>query len=1248
MVRRYRSSLILSMSILTSFIHLNVFGKAGKQGDQRISLVAHSTNLGEIIREIKRQTGLTFFYSSPEINKVSDVTVSLSDVKLDQAFERLFLPNGIGWKYVDDIVVLSSAGREQGKKIVSINVEKVGLKEVFKIIEHQTGFEFFYNTGIIRPNDHISLKAVERPLDEVLGKILTVRGLGWEYFDNMIKVGPVTTITAGKDSSINSISVTGKITDMNNNPVVGATIMVKGTKEGASTNETGEFTLPNVTKKDVLSISSIGYEAREIPVKGSSISIKLNLDIKKLNEVAIVSTGYQKIPKERSTGSFAFMDNQLFNKRVSPDVMSRLEGNIPGLIFNRNTAKSRSGEFDINIRGQGTLFSNNQPLIVVDNFAYDGDITNINPNDIESITILKDAAAASIWGVRSGNGVIVITTKRGHRGQKMRAEFNANITFGGKPDLYYSRDFMNSHEYIDIEQQLFTSGYYDSQFSDPAALVSPAVQIMQNQRIGKISPAEAESQLSLLRTQDVRRDLLKYFYRNSVNQQYSANVSGGGEKSTYYLSLGYDNLLYNTVGNKANRFTLNSDYSFFPIRNLTFTVGVNFVQNNSTNNSPLGTFPELPYLRLADQNGNPLAIQNDYNNSFKDSLTNLGLLDWKWRPLQEIGLADNSSNSLDNRLNFGIRYNLLHGFNFEVKYQYQRLNTLATQYNSLQTYSTRNLINTFTQMDPDGNLTYPVPMGGILLTSEGTRKSHQVRTQLGYENTFAGKHALTAIAGFEIRHASLETSSNIAYGYDKSIRSSISTIDYNTYFPTLPYGSTQRIQSVNGFGKTTDNFLSYFGNAAYTYNNLYTLSLSGRIDQTNFFGLNTNQKAVPLYSFGLAWNLSKESFYNVKWLPNLKPRFTFGYNGNINSSVTAVTTISRELSAPYSGLPYTVITNPGNPELRWERHRMINIGVDFGLINDRITGSVEYYSKHGIDLLGTSPLAPSTGYLSFLGNTANTKGHGLDIVINSLNLTFPKFKWQSTIQFSTVSDKVTKYDVKATVTDYIRNGDPAGDVVPLVGSPIFGIYSYRWAGLDPETGDPQGYVGDKVSKDYNAILNNNSFDSLYYNGPAQPRTFGSFRNTFTYGPFSLSFNIIYKFNYFFRRQSISSANSIANMSSGNIDYEARWRKPGDELSTQVPSLMLPPFDDSRSIFYNYSSALVTKGDHIRLQDITINYNFAGKANSNSPFNNFSLYGYISNIGIIWRANKFGLDPDLYGASAFPSPRSYAIGFKANF
>jgi hypothetical protein len=432
-------------------------------------------------------------------------------------------------------------------------------------------------------------------------------------------------------------------------------------------------------------------------------------------------------------------------------------------------------------------------------------------------------------------------------------------------------------------------------------------------------------------------------------------------------------------------------------------------------------------------------------------------------------------------------------------------------------------------------------------------------------------------------------------------------------------------------------------NAAYTYKRRYTLSGSARKDESNLFGVKTNQKGVPLWSAGFAWAISQEAFYHVAWLPELKLRITKGYNGNIDKSVTAFVTARMNANSAVYNLPTGTITNPPNPSLRWEKVDIQNIGIDFATRGRRIEGSLEYYTKRGTDLIGVSPIAPSTGISEFRGNTADIKGHGLDLVLNCINMKGPFF-WKTNFLFSYVTDKVTSYKAAQDIAAAYASQQTFN---PLEGRPLYSIYSFKWAGLDPQTGDPMGYLNGKPSKDYVSILSATDLSTLVYHGSATPRVFGSIRNTFSWKGVSLSCNITYKMAYYFKRRSFVNADLISLQPMAvHADYAKRWQKPGDEKITDVPSLVYPSLLSGRDNMYQASEILVEKGDHIRLQDIQLSYDLNRQQVKKLPVQNIRFYVYASNLGILWKANDKGIDPDF--VIGLPNPRTIAVGASIDF
>ncbi|WP_339879096.1 SusC/RagA family TonB-linked outer membrane protein [uncultured Algoriphagus sp.] len=1034
------------------------------------------------------------------------------------------------------------------------------------------------------------------------------------------------------------------LSQVDQTPLPGATVMLKGTTRGKVTDENGAFTIAVPRSANpILVFSFVGFATQELEVGNvvGTLEILMEADGINLDGVEIVSTGYQELPRERTTGSFASLDETLVNRRISTGILDRLEDVTSGLVFNRDRGRSD----DISIRGTSTIFSESQPLIVLDNFPYDGPLESINPNDVESITVLKDAAAASIWGARAGNGVIVITTKNGRRNMPLQVTFTANVTQVEEQDPFYVPTISPS-DFLEVEQDLFSRGLYNSrENSRNKPLLSPGVETLIALRDGEISQEEADRRFAVFASQDTRNDLAQFYYRPALQQQYAMGIRGGKDQHVYGLSVGYDKNLSGTIGNDNSRLTLNlkNDWNFLNNR-LRLQTGLYLVNGNSNRRTELPSGFSANYIRLADGQGNPLAVGRGYRETFTDGVEELGLLDWSYYPLAERGNLINEQEYFDFRGNLGLGYELTKGWTLDVLYQYWENSGRSWELNDERTFYTRDLINSFTQVGEDGSLSLAVPRGSIADLGESRSQSHHLRLQSTLNRIWNERHQVAALAGAEIKAVDGLANQSRFYGYDDELGSSLG-VDYVTRFRRYHNQSLANIFYRNSHTGTADRFLSYYANASYTLDKKYTLSASARKDASNIFGVEANDRGVPLWSVGGSWIISEEGFYKADWMPYLRLRTTYGYNGNINRSVSAYTTANfiDGNNNFLTRLPSYAIQNPPNPELRWERIKIINLGLDFESKNGFLSGSIEFYNKTGLDLIGDQPFPTSTGVSLFRGNFADTKTQGVDLLMN-FKVLDKELKWNQMLIFNWLKEEVTGYEVKALPVQYTGFGG-GGETfpAPLTGYPLFSIFSFPWAGLDGDTGDPLGLEDGEPSTNYNAILNSTPVEDLVYHGSARPTVFGSWMNNFAWRGFSLSVNISYRMGYFVRRQTLV----YNNLYLGGIihgDYAKRWMAPGDEALTTVPSFPQGQVSN-RDNFYNRSEIMVIPGDHIRLQDVRLGYSLESRKVLGIGFRSLEVYGYANNLGIIWKKTDSYEDPDYQTSQALTS---LSLGIRAGF
>ncbi|SDW03788.1 TonB-linked outer membrane protein, SusC/RagA family [Hydrobacter penzbergensis] len=1144
---------------------------------------------------------------------------------------------------------------------LSYKARNAPLEEVLTHIKQQTGYLFIYNDRDIAKARPVTVSLKDVTVETALKEVFKEQPLTYEVRGNnvviiakqasAVAVSPAAPLRG--DSALISTDIRGRVVNEKGEPVEGVNVLIKGTKTRTQTNANGEFSLLGVAGNATLLFMHVSMESFEYKVQNGNtndVLIKLKAKITALGEITItVNTGYQNIPKERTVGSYAQLDSTAYDRRAGMGIIERMDGTVTDVFFNKTPGASAP----LQIRGISTLLNplyspSPDPLVIVDNFPFTGDINSINPNDVANITVLKDAAAASIWGVRAGNGVIIITTKKGKYNQPFHISVSSNVTIQEKPNLFYAPR-MSSSEAIDVEQFLFGKGYYNADLSNTSnwPLLSPVVEILAKQRAGTISAADATAQINALRGIDLRDELNRYVYKKGLSQQHYANFSGGNQVLSYQFSAGYNNSMPNIQGSKGGSlYTLSSNTSFKPLKDLEIQAGINYSQGTDKS-YPFSLLMSYPYSQLTDAQGKHLAVPVGRRLTYMDTAGAGMLLDWHYRPLDEIGLADNNLTSSLVRLNFAVSYKLTSWLNAEVRYQYVNQAANNRNFYNQQTFKTRDLINAYTNLNQSSqNLRYPVPLGGILQLQNNAFNSHNARAQFNINKIWNAKHSFTALVAGEISESKSIQNSSQFYGYNDATGVYESNIDYLNFYKI--YG-TRSIATVPQGNVYTDGpfnrVVSVLANASYTYNNRYTFYASARRDGSNVFGVNTNNRWKPLWSAGASWDLSKEPFYSINWMPSLRLRASYGYMGNVNNFLSGLPTILYTGTATFTNLPQAQIENAPNPNLRWEQIRTINFGLDFSMFSNRLSGSLELFNKKSTDLISQLPFAPTSGLTDYTVNAASMKGNGFELQLHSRNTT-GVVKWETNFGLSYTKMIVTKlYNGGYKASDFISY-----NINPAVGKVAFGLSSYRWAGLDPATGDPQGYLNKQVSKNYTAIFND-SIQNQVFNGSAIPLYIGYIGNAVTWKNFTLSANITYRLAYYFRKPTINYG-LLFTLRNLSADYEQRWQNPGDERTTNVPS-MIYPNNSNRNAFYAGSEINVLRADNIRLQDIRLQYNWVPGKTMKMLFSSLQLFAYVNNLNLIlWKANKSGWDPDFSGGAAnplaAPVPVTWTGGININF
>lgn len=1187
---------------------------------------------------------------------------------------------------------------------ITLSEKGASLIKIFKDIRTQSNYDFFGDLELLQKARPVTINVKNSTIDDVLAICFTGQNITYTIDNKIIVFKEKKESSIGTDKKPlyqDSLIFKGKILDEKGFPMPGATIKIKGSKKVTKTGADGSFSIL-AHKKTALEISFIGYITKEISLSGinadNNIAITLIPGQNQLGEVSIVSTGYQDIPKEQAPGSFEIVTKEQLQHSNSPNLLKRLEGITTSMDFNNpisgnanlsSNATKKSPLIGLTIRGKNTLappgvgadLSNNsgQILVVIDGIPSPYSVDEINPDDVESINILKDAVAASIWGSRASNGVIVIKTKRGSYNKPVTVSFNTNVNLSDKIDLFYKK-YMSTSDFVDAQMQKYNNNYSvavpdPTDLFQPQTFLSPVEEIMNDQRLGTLSAEQAKAKLDDLRDNDVRRDLDKYFLRKPLVQNYSLAIDGGSEKYAYRLSGGYSNTRNNTIPASGARYNLNYSASVKPVKDLSIQATVAYNDSENTDqaggNRLVGSSFNTgfsPYAKLADDQGNPLVVPRTYRQKYIQLLANRygdKILDMTFKPLEDMNEGYYKTSGKNININLNANYKINPIFAAGITYGYTYGQDEATELRGVNSFYTRDQINIFTTredyVDPYTSLPNPLkkflPLGGIYSPSLTKHSSQTLRGQLNADKTWNEKHQLNAFAAVDINQYYSLTRIQQLYGYDEK------TLKTNN---NLPFGiEYRRLINVDGVSSAIIPFipgnisdfktrtLSFSSNAAYTYDRRYTFSASIRRDLNSTSGPSTNKSGTPYLSFGGLWNLGNEKFYTLAWLPILQIRATFGYNGNINA-LNPPQPIITSVAAPTFGgnlLPYATTQYVTNPQLRPEKSKMLNFGLNFGTKNNRLSGSVEYFVRNTTDLVADGALDPTSGYSLASYNTANLRSWGSDVTLNSINLQTGSFRWTSNLTFSYNRVKILKLfssNGGASATQFVGLDNVEGYEQSR-------IAAYRWAGLDPLTGDPRGYdaagnilrvTADPSSPDVNNLAKIQAvpITSLRYFGSAVPVYYGAFRNTFSYANFSLSAAFQYKLGYYFRKN-ISDAIRYSTLFSDNVlgaaEYANRWKNPGDEKITNVPSLVFPTSLD-RDEFYRLSEINVLKADHVRFQEINLSYAFR---KTNWFIKNPRIYANVNNLGIIWRANKAGIDPDV---NDYPLPRTYGLGLSANF
>ena len=1185
-----------------------------------------------------------------------------------------------------------NSGFSQDASITIAKHQTLSLEEVFDLIKAQTNYNFVYRSNRLIKAPTLEVSSGVYKTSELLNTGLDRIGYQYAFENNVVIVSrkQAQTPTAPLQQQV---TVTGVVRDSLGVPLGGATVKVKDSKKVTATSLDGEFKLMQVEVGATLVFSYIGFLDRELvvtPDNAKNLVVTLKEDVSTLEEVVLVSTGYQTLPKERSAGSYSKPDMDVFQNRSSTmSVADRLDGLVPGLTVNRSPGAAYYNP--VLVRGSSSLAINTNPLIVVDGVpiadlniqstdALDvSGLLNINPQDIRDITVLKDATAASIWGARAANGVIVINTKRGSSTGEVEFLYDTFITLEGVPDQGYLNQ-LNSNEFIQVAESIFDPER--NPYEDAVGLsiygsgngISPHEQILYDQYRGVISDATARRRLDSLSSIDNRGQIEELFYRPSVLTTHTLSVSAGKNGYTFYGSGNYTDTQSHTPGEKDHRYKLNLRQNFEIGKRFKFdlitdlTYHDKFKPNNITVNSRF-----LPYQLFRDANGNniEMSYMTELNTDIRRDIEDAAQLDLSYTPLNELDYAYTKSKTKSIRNVLGVDVALFEGLSFRGTYSYTSNGIDDEEYKDHLSIGQRTEVAEFAVVNGPGEApTYLLPnTGGKYSTGSTDIEAWTIRNQLSYVKEWNNRmHQLNVIAGQEAQQQQTIRKISNVRGYDDRTQT-YTFIDYgalqaNVYNVAKPntlnaaqYGAENlfsRLPVSEGayFGRseTTTRFSSWYANAAYTFDQKYTVNGSVRNDQSNLFGLDKSAQNKPVWSAGAKWNLGREHFLqDVTWLSSLDLRATYGLAGNAPNPGTAA---SFDILRPSTNLWVSglYIQTAGNSKLTWERTATTNFGLDFNLFG-RLSGSVDYYQRRTTDLLGNYPTNPLTGYSTVTGNLGDLRNDGIEVALKSRIIALKDFSWDSFLNLAFNKNKITK----VRLTEETTSGDTRVLNDRWVeGYANFPVFAYDYVGLD-ENGDPQIRLADgSITKDPNVTTP----EDVKYMGTSQPKWNGGFGNTLRYKNLSLNINVVYNFGYvmfrdantFYSGTRLDASNysfTTGNIRRGFLD---RWKVPGDEARTDVPRYTATVDATRNTNYYVYGDENVFDASHIKIRDINLMCRLPHSIFGVTGIEQVTVRGQVSNI-LLWAANDYDIDPEYHSYNGFrnlkPGPR-ITLGLNVKF
>lgn len=1168
------------------------------------------------------------------------------------------------------VTVLHGWAQETNSRLISLELKEVPLGEALKQFSNVSGYKVNFPTEDVK-SYRVSASIHQLAPLSALQKILEGKPFEYEVNQNFITVRKVKPASNTATHKVRNIE--GRVVDEKGDPLPGANIRGVDSPFGAISDIEGKFTCKVLVETHTLEVSFVGMQTEKVSIKGrASVNVIMYEDKKQLGDVVV--TGYQRISRERSTASFGFVDSEQLTRQMHSDLASSLEGQITGLRMNINP---NNGDMSPILRGVGT-FSNDvgtNPLIVVDDMPTDLTLSEINPYNVESITVLKDAAAASIYGALAANGVIVVVTKQAKK-EGANVSINADWFITTKSN-FKSLNLASTSEIIDYQTAVFdanvaelgSASNYLSSFK--SGYYNPLFQLYLDRENGAVSTDEVNATLNQWRNNDYYKEYRDNAWRTAVTQRYNVSVSQKNDNNNHYLSFNYEVDNPRTVNSKSNKISLYYKSSYAITNWMTLNAGVDVRMGRSTtpDNSYTNYNIQQRYERILDDGGNryispyvKMGSYPGYNGSVVSQAE--GVSPYKSFGFNVLDALDENKtkrNDVGIRPFVSLQARFLKMFKYNFMYQYEWNKSKSEQFDSEDSYSMRMVHNSMIDTDGKSHL----PKGGRYFQTELGSNRYTVRNQIDFDKSWKN-HAVTAITGLEFRENKIpKPTRQLLYGYDPQTLTS-DYMNWQAYRDGVGTsalsGSTITLSGLSAtLQETRHRYASFYANAGYSFMSRYNLSGSIRWDQADLFGLDIRNQRHPLWSVGASWIVSEESFMkDFSWLDYLKVRMTYGINGNVDQSSTTYFVVKQKTQSNPIKATYLTYDDDDlpNPKLRWEKTATYNVGLDFRLFNNVISGSLEYYNRQASDLLVRRYMDPTLGAKSRVVNNGEMRNRGVEFSLTA-NI-IRKKDWNFAVDFNFDHNKNKMLKVDHSETDYASLFIMSPQNYFMEGTSYNTLWAYRIDRIEngyPVAVDRDGNDLVKFNEDGTVanITTGSSLkgtDDLVNLGSLTPKFSGSLAFRLNYKNFDLNAFFVYAGGNKLRNSVVSMSDQMGAQTLQGISN--RWSE--DVSDTQVrmyhdmPS-QVKSYAGTFQDWWQYGDINVKDAGYVKLRSLSLGYNLPTTICQHLRIHSLKVKVQVNNL-FTWCKAGSDIDPESYnmngGTRGMASPKTYSIGLSTSF